>query len=162
MHSSAKSTPLLCVPTSTACAVQQVLSVPERDMFPVVCPAVPVSEEGSLRCCLGWKRARGSDRPVSPAIVRGGCAPHASPRAAAGLCTSSGVSACAAESLIQQQIPRVVSKASWSNHLQASHLGGSSRCRKSLLAHAVFTWHGDRACPRASPRGSQASHFLRV
>lgn len=102
-----------------ACAVHQVLSAPEKAVFPVVCP---IFQLFLLRGCKPAVMPWAGHEQQPQDCPRGVCQLCA----AAGLSASSRISACAAESLIQQQNPQAVSKASWKNHLQASHLGGSS------------------------------------
>lgn len=159
--SSAKSTAFLCAPMSSACAVQVVLSLPDRDAFPVVCPPVPIFQ---LFLPRGHKPpvmpSAGSEQaaaaiPCRPKLVRvGSAAPAARARrccAAAGLGASGEVSACAAECLIQQQNPRAASKPSWKKHLQASRLGGNIQCWMCLPARPVcHTACGSRG--RGSPQ----------
>lgn len=146
MHLSAKSTPLLCAPISLVCAVQEVLSLLDRDALPVVCPPVPIFQLFlPRRHKLPVMPSAGSERasaasPRRPKLVRvGSAAPAARARrcAAAGLSASGEVSACAAECLIQQQNPRAASKPSWKKHLQASRLGGNIQCRTCLRARPV-------------------------
>lgn len=162
MHSSAKPTALLCAPMPSACAVQQVLSLLDRDVFPVVCPPVPIFQlflprghKPSVMPSAGSERAAAVS-PCHPKLVRvGSAAPVACARrcAAAGLGSSGEVSACATECLIQQQNR---SKPSWKNHLQASCLGGNMQCWTCLPAcpvcHAVCGSPGTGQTPKASPR----------
>lgn len=177
MRSSAKSTSLLCAPMSLACAVQQVLSLPDMDAFPVVCPPVPIFQlflprghKPPVMPSAGRERAAAVS-PRRPKLVRvGPAAPAARARrcAAAGLGASGEVSACAAECLIQQQNPQAASKPSWKNHLQAYILLGWEHPVPDVLASsrpvccAACSSLGSGQPPKVSPRVSQAPRYLRA
>lgn len=56
----------------SACAVQQVLFLPDRDAFPVVCPLVPIFQlflprrTRASSDAISWKPASGRGEPASP------------------------------------------------------------------------------------------------